>query len=184
MPRRTAVCGHPSHSPILSGDAASVVASSCCKQLASPQDVQDAGRPRLAPGPMSLPTIVIVIPSPALGGEPVVHVLAGLVLGQTIALLKLALELIAAAVDDVEVIVGELAPLLLDPAFDLLPVSFHAIPVHYLFSSICCEGNAGCSEWFLISEPSLILGVCCPKFPSSESPSGRSRGHQRRRCEN
>src|SRR5262249_62028189 len=119
----------------------------------------NAGRPRLAPGPVSLSTALVVVSSPALGGEPVVHVLAGLVLGHAIALLNLALELIAAAVDDVEVIVSELAPLFLYLAFDLLPISFHAIPIHYLFSSVCCHGNAACGEWFLISEPSLMSGV-------------------------
>jgi hypothetical protein len=38
--------------------------------------------------------------------------------------------LIAAAIDGSKVIVGELAPLLLDPAFDLLPVSFNTVLVH------------------------------------------------------
>jgi hypothetical protein len=32
--------------------------------------------------------------------------------------------------DDVEVIVGELAPLLFDLAFDLFPISLDSIPIH------------------------------------------------------
>jgi len=52
-------------------------------------------------------------------GEPSIHVLAGLVLGDAVALLNLALELIALAVDGREVVVGEVAPLLLDLAREL-----------------------------------------------------------------
>jgi hypothetical protein len=43
---------------------------------------------------------------------PVVDVLFGLILRETVSLLDLPLQLLAPAVDDVEVIVGELAPLL------------------------------------------------------------------------
>jgi hypothetical protein len=45
--------------------------------------------------------------------------------------LDFALELIAAAVDDIQIVVGELAPLLLYFASNLLPVSFNAVPVHF-----------------------------------------------------
>src|SRR4029078_4234201 len=45
-------------------------------------------------------------------------------------LLNLAFEFLAAAIDGSQVIIGELTPLLLDLAFDLLPVSFNTIPVH------------------------------------------------------
>jgi hypothetical protein len=41
-----------------------------------------------------------------------------------------AFELLLSPIDGVEVIVGESAPLLLDAAFELLPVSFDSIPVH------------------------------------------------------
>src|SRR5262245_28949896 len=51
--------------------------------------------------------------SPALRRIPIVDVLADLILGQTVALLNLALELIPAASDDIEIVLGELAPLLL-----------------------------------------------------------------------
>src|SRR5215468_2514384 len=34
------------------------------------------------------------------------------------------------AIYDVKIVVSELSPLLLDPTFNLLPISFHSIPVH------------------------------------------------------
>jgi len=39
--------------------------------------------------------------------------------------------LLGSAVDGVEVVVGELAPLLLDFAFDLFPVAFELVAVHF-----------------------------------------------------
>src|SRR5262245_12590438 len=90
---------------------------------------QAKARPRLAPG--SEVSVRFWCGSPALCRIPVVDVLADLILGQTVALLDLALELIPAAGDDVEIIVGELAPLLLHLPFHLLPISLHAIPVHF-----------------------------------------------------
>src|ERR1700675_4535809 len=62
--------------------------------------------------------------------QPVVDVLAHHVFCQAIALLDLAFELVALAVDCGQIVVGELTPLLLDLAFGLLPVSFDAVPVH------------------------------------------------------
>jgi hypothetical protein len=67
---------------------------------------------------------------PGLLAIPVFNVLLDLILGEAITLLDLSFELIAATVYGGEVIVGELAPLLLDLAGNLLPVSFNAIPVH------------------------------------------------------
>ena len=64
------------------------------------------------------------------GPEPVVDVLADLVLGEAVALLQLAFELFAAALDDVEIVVGELAPLFLGRALELLPVAFNPVPIH------------------------------------------------------
>src|SRR5262245_44960488 len=58
------------------------------------------------------------------------HLTLGLVLREAILLLHLADELVALAVNDVELIVGQLAPLLLDLALELLPVAFDAIPIH------------------------------------------------------
>src|SRR4029079_8905625 len=67
---------------------------------------------------------------PALRSIPIVNVLARLILSDTVSLLDFAFELIAFAIDGSEVIIGELAPLLLDGALNLLPVSFDTVPVH------------------------------------------------------
>src|SRR5262245_39936888 len=96
-------------------------------------------RPRLAPG--SETSSWFWCWSPALRRVPVVDVLAHLILGQTVALLDFALELIAAAIDDIEIVVGELAPLLLHLPFDLFPISLHAIPVH--FERTSCSSFTG-----------------------------------------
>ena len=68
---------------------------------------------------------------PRLLAVPVVNVLLDLILGEAVTLLNFSFELIAATVDGSEVIVGEFAPLLLDLACDLLPVSFNTIPIHW-----------------------------------------------------
>ena len=47
----------------------------------------------------------------------------GLVLCDAIALLKAAGELLPLAFDHVEIVIGELAPLLLNLAFELFPVA-------------------------------------------------------------
>src|SRR5262249_35680773 len=64
------------------------------------------------------------------GFEPGVDLAVGFVLRHAVALLKPAAELRALALDDVEVIAGELAPLLLNLAFELLPIAFDTIPIH------------------------------------------------------
>jgi hypothetical protein len=61
---------------------------------------------------------------------PAVDLLSGLILGVAVALLEQAFELILLAVDDVQVVVSELTPLLLHLAFSLFPVALDAIPVH------------------------------------------------------
>ena len=53
-----------------------------------------------------------------------------LILGVAVARLDLAFQLLTVAVDLGNVVVGELAPLLLDLAGHLLPIAFDAIPVH------------------------------------------------------
>src|SRR5580700_2564134 len=83
--------------------------------------------------------------------QPIVNVLAHHVFGQAIALLDLAFELVALAVDCGQIIVGELTPLLLDLALGLLPVSFDAVPVHrnlhmYGCGSITFAGAQGSGE--------------------------------------
>jgi hypothetical protein len=67
---------------------------------------------------------------PALCAVPGVNIALDLIPRLAVALLDLAFELVATSVDDVQVIVGELAPPLLDFALDLLPVSFNAVPIH------------------------------------------------------
>src|SRR4029077_10504049 len=54
----------------------------------------------------------------------------GFFLADAVGFLHLARELIATALDHVELIVGELAPLLLHFPLELLPVSCDLIPVH------------------------------------------------------
>src|SRR6185436_13868079 len=61
---------------------------------------------------------------------PVGDLALGLVLADAVGVLDLADQLVALARDAVEVVVGELAPLLLRLALQLLPVAFDAIPVH------------------------------------------------------
>src|SRR5438067_12304561 len=62
--------------------------------------------------------------------EPILHILFCPVLGEAVALLNLALQLVLPSVDYVEVIVGEPTPLLLGSALELFPVPFDSIPVH------------------------------------------------------
>ena len=61
--------------------------------------------------------------------EPAVDLPLGLVFGNAISLLDLADQLDSAALDAVEVIVAELAPLLLNFAAELLPIAFDSIPI-------------------------------------------------------
>jgi hypothetical protein len=49
-----------------------------------------------------------------------------------VVMLNLSNELLAPAVDDVDIVIGELAPLFLDLAFVLLPFALNLIPVHDL----------------------------------------------------
>ncbi|ESY73509.1 hypothetical protein X743_11415 [Mesorhizobium sp. LNHC252B00] len=61
---------------------------------------------------------------------PVVNVAVYAILLNAIALLDFAFELIALTGDAVEIIISEFAPLFLDLTFDLLPISFDAVPIH------------------------------------------------------
>src|ERR671913_2055381 len=62
--------------------------------------------------------------------DPAIDLALCLVLGDAVALLDTANELVLLAVDDRNVVLGQLAPLLLDLAGELLPVAFNAIPIH------------------------------------------------------
>ena len=65
------------------------------------------------------------------GGAERIDFVFGFFFGFAVAFLDLAFELLGSAVDGVEVVVGELAPLLLDFAFDLFPVAFELVAVHF-----------------------------------------------------
>ncbi|CAH1654058.1 hypothetical protein CHELA1G11_10725 [Hyphomicrobiales bacterium] len=69
---------------------------------------------------------------PALVGsfEPVIDLPLGFVLRDAIALLQLSGEFRAFTLHDIQIVVGELAPLLLQIPLELLPVTFNAIPIH------------------------------------------------------
>src|SRR5216683_4612862 len=78
-----------------------------------------------------------------------------LVLGNAVAFLDAADELVLLAADDGQIVFGQLAPLLLHLAGQLLPIAFDAIPIHVSLLSyadvllICrcasahCASNAG-----------------------------------------
>jgi hypothetical protein len=67
---------------------------------------------------------------PLLTVVPVIDVLTNLIFCETVPLLNLAFELVPTAIYNAKIVVSELSPLLLDLAFDLLPISFDSIPVH------------------------------------------------------
>jgi hypothetical protein len=70
--------------------------------------------------------------------EPAVDLPLGLVFGNAISLLDLADQLDSAALDAVKVIIGELAPLLLNFAAELLPIAFDSIPIHGKLTPLVC----------------------------------------------
>src|ERR1700722_2348737 len=66
-----------------------------------------------------------------------------LVLGDAVAFLDAADELVLFAVDDGHVVFGQLAPLLLHLAGELLPIALDAIPIHDWLLS--CTGLVPCN---------------------------------------
>src|SRR5271166_4194196 len=82
----------------------------------------------------------------ALTASPVVDLFARLVSRDPVAFLDLAFQLFALAGDDIQIVVGEIAPLLLDLALDLLPVSLDSIPVHSSNSLFDLAGQAPNSQ--------------------------------------
>jgi hypothetical protein len=84
--------------------------------------------------------------------EPGVDLALGLVPRHAVALLKPAAELRALTLDDVKIIFGELAPLLLNLAFELFPIAFNSIPIHrvslscVVFPVSCVVRPAGISS--------------------------------------
>src|SRR5262245_38446894 len=83
-----------------------------------------------------VPTLAAGLSSSIHALEPAVDLALGLVLRHAVALLKPAAELHALTLDDVEIIAGELAPLLLNLAFELFPIAFDTIPIHR-FAPVC-----------------------------------------------
>lgn len=65
-----------------------------------------------------------------MAGKPVVDLALGFVFGLAVAFLQLARELFPVAANDVQVVIGELAPVLLDLALELFLIAFDLIPVH------------------------------------------------------
>ena len=59
---------------------------------------------------------------------PIGELLLRFILGDAVRFLDLAGEVIPLARNHVELVIGELAPLLLDIALELLPVAFDAVP--------------------------------------------------------
>ncbi len=68
---------------------------------------------------------------PILATVPIIDVAANSILLDAVAFLNFAFELITLAGDLIKIVVSEFAPLLLDLALELLPVSFDAIPIHF-----------------------------------------------------
>ena len=68
--------------------------------------------------------------------EPFVDCALGLLFVVAIALLEDAEQFDALAVHDIDIVVGELAPLLLSLALELLPVAFNLIPIHLMSLSV------------------------------------------------
>src|SRR3982074_2931619 len=62
--------------------------------------------------------------------HPRVDLTLRLILGDAVAFLDTADELVLLAADDGQVVLGQLAPLLLHLAGELLPIAFDAIPIH------------------------------------------------------
>src|SRR5246127_4731052 len=85
--------------------------------------------------------------------EPGIDLALGLVPRHAVALLKPAAELRALTLDDVEIVVGEFAPLLLNLAFELFPIAFNSIPIHRV-------------------SPGLF-SRCCASFGRRECPAGK-----------
>jgi hypothetical protein len=62
--------------------------------------------------------------------QPLVDLAIGFVLGFAVALLDLTGQLLAIALDHIEVVISQLAPLRLDLTPELLPIAFDLIPIH------------------------------------------------------
>src|SRR6185436_12709964 len=97
-----------------------------------------SGFPRAVTPPLASLRSVLV----GLARLPLLQLLLGLVLADAVRVLDLANQLVAITGDPVQVVVGELAPLLLHFALHLLPVAFDAVPVHCVSFRGGAAGNA------------------------------------------
>src|SRR5690606_3777692 len=100
----------------------------------------------------------------SVGTAEVAHLALRLFLRPAVPLLDLAFELFGAAVDAVEVIIGELAPLLLHLAANLLPVALQLIHVHdmsFLDAIGCVRVEVSCETigQSLITTVQTCVGV-------------------------
>src|SRR5690606_29899005 len=83
------------------------------------------------------------------GVEPLVEAALRLVAAVAVALLDAADELVVVALGHREVVVGELAPLLLDGAPERLPVALQNVPVHERTSLVAARpwrAEPGCAS--------------------------------------
>ncbi|CCM74292.1 hypothetical protein BN77_1412 [Rhizobium mesoamericanum STM3625] len=67
---------------------------------------------------------------PGLAVVPVVNIAPRTIALDPVTLLDFALQLITLPGNLIKIIIGEFAPLLLDLAFHLLPISFDSVPIH------------------------------------------------------
>src|SRR5262249_51161569 len=80
---------------------------------------------------------------------PILDLLLRLVLRDAVALLDAPEKLVAMAVDVGQVVICQLAPLLLHLALELFPLASGAIPIHHtLLVRLLRQGNSGVKGWF------------------------------------
>lgn len=60
------------------------------------------------------------------------HLVFGIVAGKAVAFLHRSQQLVPLALDAIEVVVGQLSPLLFHASAKLLPLAFNGIPIHRL----------------------------------------------------
>src|SRR5262249_46288397 len=96
-----------------------------CARGQSPRDEAIEWSPILGSGSDPRPVLEVLLIL-----EEAVHFSLCLVLGAAVALLNLAGKDLGIAVNLIQIVVGELAPLLPDLAFQLFPLSLHGLRVH------------------------------------------------------
>jgi hypothetical protein len=89
-------------------------------------------------------------------GLELLHLLFGFFLLDAVALLDTPDELVALAFDTGQIVIGQLAPLFLDLALELIPIALGRIPIH-VGSFIHCGGRRCC-------------GVIVPAEPAGRWP--------------